>query len=68
MAQQRPQQHERRVRPPIKPQSAKRETCAARYASSKRRRIMMVECIDHKKTKKAFTVEELTERGLTKVG
>ena len=42
-------QHERRVKPPLKLQSAKRETCPAQSAISKRPRIMMAGCIGHKR-------------------
>ena len=44
------QQHqERRVKPPLKLQSAKRETCPALSAISKRPRITMGGCIGHKR-------------------
>ena len=45
----RQQRPERRVKPPLKLQSASQETCPARYAISKRPRIMMAGCIGHKR-------------------
>ena len=44
-------QQERRVKLPLKLQSAKRETCPARYASSKRPLITMAGCTGHKRAK-----------------
>jgi hypothetical protein len=58
---------ERHVRLLLKRQSAKRETCPALYASSKQTLITTGERTSQK-TKKPFTVEELMEKGLTKVG
>ena len=40
---------ERRAKPPLKLQSANRETCPARYASSKRPRITTAGCTGHKR-------------------
>jgi hypothetical protein len=44
-------QHERRAKLPLKPQSAKQETCPAQYASSRRPRITMGECTGHRRPK-----------------
>ena len=44
-------QQERHAKLPLKLQSAKRETCPALYAISKRPRIMMGECIGHRRPK-----------------
>ena len=44
-------QQERHVSQPLKRRSVKRETCPAQSASSKRPRIMMDECIGHKRPK-----------------
>ena len=59
---------ERRAKPPLKLQSAKRETCPAQYASSKRPRIMMGGCTGHKRAKSHSRLRNLWKRVLTKVG